>query len=230
MGVLLYDASRIEAAMKAPEKSLVDAHRSVLLDPNDPVVIREAQRCGVSPEMIDAAKRSPTWKWVMEWKLALPLHPEFRTMPMLYYVPPLLPVVGRMNGDIYEHDGDGLLRAISNARIPLGFLASLFTAGNVDVLSPVMLKLAAVRIFQRQKTLGDLDADRVRSVLRDADLTPEQAEAIYRLTALADPGERYVLPPLQREEAIATDQHPDAAEQQKGECGYLPNRTAGRTR
>ncbi|XNM60913.1 hypothetical protein ACLK1T_29660 [Escherichia coli] len=28
----------------------------------------------------------------MEWKLALPLHPEYRTLPMVWYVPPLSPI------------------------------------------------------------------------------------------------------------------------------------------
>ncbi|PIN63767.1 respiratory nitrate reductase subunit beta, partial [Klebsiella pneumoniae] len=25
----------------------------------------------------------------MDWNLALPLHPEYRTLPMVWYVPPL---------------------------------------------------------------------------------------------------------------------------------------------
>jgi nitrate reductase beta subunit len=28
----------------------------------------------------------------MDWKLALPLHPEYRTLPMVWYVPPLSPI------------------------------------------------------------------------------------------------------------------------------------------
>ena len=28
----------------------------------------------------------------MDWKLALPLHPRYRTLPMVWYVPPLSPI------------------------------------------------------------------------------------------------------------------------------------------
>ena len=30
---------------------------------------------------------------MVDWKLALPLHPEFRTLPMVWYVPPTSPLV-----------------------------------------------------------------------------------------------------------------------------------------
>ena len=118
MGVLLYDASRMEDAMKAPEKSLVEAQRALLLDPNDPEVIAGAQRNGISEQFVRAAQESPVWKYVMEWKLALPLHPEFRTMPMLYYVPPLLPVSGRSGDGIYEQDSDEFFTHLEKSRLP----------------------------------------------------------------------------------------------------------------
>ena len=28
----------------------------------------------------------------MDWKVAFPLHPEYRTLPMVWYVPPLSPI------------------------------------------------------------------------------------------------------------------------------------------
>ena len=216
MGVLLYDASRVEEAMKSPKEGLVDAMRGVLLDPRDPEVRRRAEQCGVSPEMVDAARRSPIWQWVMEWKLALPLHAEFRTMPMLWYVPPLLPVAGRAARDIYQHDASQVLGSIRNARVPLRYLAGLFGAGNVEVVESVMLKLAAVRMHQRHATVGDVDADKVRAVLREAQLTAEQAVDIARMTTVTDPSERFVLPPIQREEAIAGE----SPESHKGGCGF----------
>ena len=216
MGVLLYDASRVEEAMKSPKEALVDAMRSVILDPNDPEVQRRASECGVAPEMVDAARRSPIWKWVMEWKLALPLHAEFRTMPMLWYVPPLLPVAGRAARDVYQHAANDVLTSIRNARVPLKYLASLFGAGNVEVVESVMLKLAAVRLHQRQKTVGDVDPDQLRAVLREARLSDEQAGAIARMTTITDPSERFVLAPIQREEAMAAE----TPECHKGSCGF----------
>ena len=219
LGVLLYDGARFEEAMKAPQASLVEAQRSVLLDPNDPEVIRGAERAGISPEMLEAAQRSPAYKWVVEWQLALPLHVEYRTMPMLYYVPPLLPVMGRAGTGAYEHDTDSILASVEKARLPLRYLASLFSAGNVEVVERVMHKLVAVRIYQRDKQLGGGEADTTARVLREAGLTAAQAEAIYRMTSLVDPAERYALPPLQREEAIAEDAAGCGVECHKGSCG-----------
>ena len=217
MGVLLYDAEQVESAMQAPDAGLVDAQRAVLLDPSDPKVIEGARRSGISEAMLETARRSPVWKYVMEWKLALPLHPEFRTMPMLYYVPPLMPVMGRVGEGVYGHDLDELFGKIEEARLPMKYLAALFSAGNVELVEGVMRKLLAVRIAMRAKELDDVSQARAARALRDADLTQAQAEAIYRLTSLCDEHARYVMPPVQREEAMAEPGcRPDAC---KGECG-----------
>ena len=40
----------------------------------------------------------PIDKLVNQWKVALPLHPEFGTEPNVYYVPPMLPHVLRRRG------------------------------------------------------------------------------------------------------------------------------------
>ena len=95
LGMLLYDADKIHSSASANEADLVDYQREMILDPNDPEVVREAKRNGVADSSIEAARRSPVYRFVKEWKLALPLHPEFRTLPMLFYVPPLLPVMAR---------------------------------------------------------------------------------------------------------------------------------------
>jgi nitrate reductase beta subunit len=219
LGVLLYDASRIETAMRAPEEALVEAQRDLLLDPTDPKVQAGALANGITPEMLDAARRSPIYRWVKEWKLALPLHPEFRTLPMLYYVPPLLPVMGRGGENLYRHGTEEVLAAVGRARLPLKYLAGLFSAGNVDVLSAAMHKLVAVRAHMRQQQVGDIDAGSVEKLLRDAGLTAADAQAIYELTALCDPSDRYVLPPLQREEAMAALDDGCGAEAAKGSCG-----------
>ncbi|MEZ5068816.1 MAG: hypothetical protein R2847_10175 [Bacteroidia bacterium] len=36
---------------------------------------------GIAESTIEAAQKSPVYKFVKVWKLALPLHPEFRTLP-----------------------------------------------------------------------------------------------------------------------------------------------------
>jgi hypothetical protein len=64
----------------------------MILDPFDPEVIARLAN-GIPDSVIESAQNSPVYKFVKEWKIALPLHIEFRTLPMLFYVPPLLPVM-----------------------------------------------------------------------------------------------------------------------------------------
>ena len=42
----------------------------------------------------------------MEWKVAFPLHPEYRTLPMVWYVPPLSPIQSAAEAGKIGHDGE----------------------------------------------------------------------------------------------------------------------------
>jgi nitrate reductase beta subunit len=217
MGVILYDASRIEEAASVPAESLVEAQRSLLLDPADPNVIAAAQANGVSAQLIEAAQHSPVWKFVREWGLALPLHPEYRTLPMLFYVPPLVPIMGRSSDGVYARagNGNGIFNALDDARLPIRYLASLFSAGNTEAVASSLRKLMAVRWYRRSLELDDVDTATAQKALAEAGLNAAQANAIYRLTALSTLYERFVLPPLQREAAIAGA----SAEECRQNCG-----------
>lgn len=216
-GVVLYDASRIEAVASAPDGALVDAIRSLLLDPSEPEVAERATRAGISAEMLDAARHSPVWKFVRQWGLALPLHPEFRTLPMLFYVPPLMPVIGSLKGEIYRRVENGdIFGAIEQMRLPVRYLASLFAAGNTGVVESSLQKMMAVRWLRRSREIGDAGASRVRRVLSEAGLSESDADQIHRLTTLATLEERYVLPPLQREQMIAEER----AEERRESSGF----------
>jgi nitrate reductase beta subunit len=216
LGVLLYDADRVAEAGQVSNADLVESYRGCILDPDDPEVRAAARQSGVSEEFIAAARSSPVWKYVGEWKLALPLHPEFRTFPMLFYVPPLLPVLGRVDGGLYEHEGESFFPSFDSARIPIQYLANLFAAGNRAHVESSLRKLMAVRQYKRSQQLGDVDADATQRMLREAQLTAQDAEAIYGLTAIAPLQERFVLPPIQREEALPES---CSAEACKGSCG-----------
>jgi nitrate reductase beta subunit len=202
MGVLLYDADRIETVAQSSQNSLAEAQRSIILDPFDPKVISDAKASGLSPEIIEAAQISPVYKYVVRWQLALPLHAEFRTVPMLYYVPPLLPILGRMEGGTYSHDNLNPFTPIDKARIPIRYLAKLFAAGNDQLVEDTLKRLLAVRIYKRAESGDSTARGTVERVLHDAGLTVELAEEIYAMTALASDQERFNIPPLQREESI----------------------------
>ncbi len=225
LGVLLYDADRIPDAMKVSDRGLVESQRSVFLDPNDPKVVEAALKNGISEAFIDAAQNSPAWNYVMKWKLALPLHIEYRTMPMLFYVPPLLPVMGQAVNGTYGHSGDQFFSSLEKARIPLRYFAQLFSAGNEEIVERVMKKLMAVRYYKRWQSVKDFPEDEVRKIIREAQTTPEEIEEIYAMTAIPTVYQRYVLPPLQREEAVQSTCSPEAC---KGCTGLGINQTPER--
>ena len=98
LGVLLYDADRIqEAASVERDRDLYQAQLDIFLDPHDPAVIAQAKRDGIADNWIEAAQKSPVYKMAVDWKIALPLHPEYRTLPMVWYVPPLSPITSAAN-------------------------------------------------------------------------------------------------------------------------------------
>ncbi len=203
LGMILYDADQITRVASAPDEKLVDAQREMILDPHDPEVIKRARECGIHDSVIESAQHSPVYKFVKEWGLALPLHIEYRTLPMLFYVPPLLPILGNGEGEVYDTTSSDLFGALDRNRLPIEYLARLFSAGNVGKLRYALRKMMAVRYLRRSETVGDIDETELTEMLAEASCTREEAEAIYRLTSLPTFEERFVIPPMHREEAIS---------------------------
>ena len=219
LGVLLYDADRLLEVATVDESDLVEQQMDMLMDPFDPEVIQQAKQNGVADSTIKAAQKSPIYKFVKEWGMALPLHPEFRTLPMLFYVPPLLPVMaslGKQRNDqelndvakrwddewLYDTSTEELWGTIEDCRFPMQYLANLFSAGDTEKVKTRVKKLMAVRIYRRWKTVGDISKEKAINALNDVNLTTEMADAIYYLTSLAKFNDRFVIPPAHREEAI----------------------------
>ncbi|MFF0813516.1 nitrate reductase subunit beta, partial [Streptomyces albogriseolus] len=202
LGLLLYDADRVgEAAATPDEKDLLDAQRNVFLDPFDPEVVAAARESGIPEDWLDAARRSPVYALVSKYKVALPLHPEYRTLPMVWYVPPLSPVLDAVDaagGD--QDDPDHVFAAVTRLRIPLEYLAELFTAGDTDVVGGVLMKLTALRSYMRERTLGE-EGD--EAVVKAVGLTGQEAEDLHRLLAVAKYEDRYVVPAAHKEDAAA---------------------------
>ncbi len=129
LGVLLYDADRIqEAASVEHDRDLYQAQLDIFLDPNDPKVIEQARIDGIPDKWMEAARNSPVYKMAVQWRVALPLHPEYRTLPMVWYVPPLSPISAAANAG---HVGtNGQIPDVNQLRIPVKYLANLLTAGD----------------------------------------------------------------------------------------------------
>jgi nitrate reductase / nitrite oxidoreductase, beta subunit len=202
LGVLLYDADKIESVASCEETAIVDRQMEIYLDPFDPEIIRQAKQNGIADSTITAAQNSPVYKFVKEWKVALPLHPEFRTIPNLFYVPPLLPTMANYENGVYETTSKSIFGSVEQSRLPMKYLASLFTAGNTDKVKDVLKKLFAVRLHRRNATVGDINPTEATEALRETGLDTETADAIFRLTSLASFDERFVIPPAHREESI----------------------------
>ena len=196
VGVLLYDADGVEAAALKKDDELVEAHRSLILDPNDPEVRAGAKKNGVTDQWLDAAVKSPVYTLVKELRVALPLHPEFRTVPMAYYIPSLSPVLS-VWGDTHKLLEHGMIPALEKLRVPIGYLASLLSGGNHAVIEEALKKLIALRVFMRGENLK-LPVD--PAVLQDAGLDQASAKKLYRLFTVAGYNERNVIPAQQREE------------------------------
>ena len=200
LGLVLYDADRVtEAASTENEHELLAAQRSVFLDPHDPDVIAAARREGIPADWIEAAQASPIWRLITDYEVALPLHPEYRTLPMVWYIPPLSPVVDVVAGS--GNDGEdprNLFAAISKLRIPLEYLAGLFTAGDTRPVERVLRRLAAMRSYMRDINLGDPPREDVAAAVG---MTGAQVEQMYRLLAIAKYDDRYVIPTAHAEQA-----------------------------
>jgi nitrate reductase beta subunit len=219
LGVLLYDADRILEAAAAPDEELVDAQRAAILNPADPEVVAMARKNGVPDGVIAAALKSPVYRYVREWELALPLHPQFRTLPMLFYVPPLLPVLSSVQeGGAHRLAGD-FFTSLESARLPMRYMAGFLAAGNEAPVRAAYKKLIAVRMYKRAESVGDVSRGEVIKALTEAAISTAEAEAIYRLTSLSTYEERFVIPPMAREGAIEALTDPQELKSEVG-VGY----------
>ena len=55
---------------------------------------------------------------------------------------------------------------------------------------------------------GPGDEEKARAALDEADCTPDEADSIYKLSALANFDDRFVVPPFQREMAMEMIEDP----------------------
>ena len=200
LGLFLYDADKVlGAAATRDEQDLYQAQLAVFLDPHDPQVQAEAGKAGIPADWIAAAQRSPVYELAVRHRVALPLHPEYRTLPMVWYIPPLSPVADVVHAAGYDPGHpDQVFATIDSLRIPIEYLANLFTAGKADTVRAVLRKLAVVRAIMRAGQLGlNLDENLPASV----GASVEDLEDLYRLLAIAKYEDRYVIPPAHAEDA-----------------------------
>jgi nitrate reductase beta subunit len=209
LGVLLYDADRIEDAASVPQETdLYNAQLDIFLNPYDPAVISQARQDGVPEAWLEAARKSPTYKMAIDWKIAFPLHPEYRTLPMVWYVPPLSPIQGAAEAGKIGWDGD--LPDLSKLRIPMKYLANLLTAGDEKPVERALQRMMAMRAFMRGRHVDGVEN---KDVLTRTGLTVNEADDMYRYLAIANYEDRFVIPSTHREYA-------ESAFDLRGGCGF----------
>ncbi len=198
LGVMLYDADKVEeAASVENEKDLYHSQLDVFLDPNDPEIAKLAKEQGIPAEWIEAAQQSPIYKMIIDWKIALSLHPEYRTLPMVWYIPPLSPIMNLFEGKGSRQTAEAIFPAIDQMRIPIDYLAQLLTAGDTDHIRSTLKKMSVMRQYMRAvQTNKSIDPELISSV----GLTEQQIEDMYRLLAIAKYDDRFVIPSSHREE------------------------------
>ena len=159
---------------------------------------------GIPADWIEAAQRSPIYALIEKYRVALPLHPEYRTMPMVWYIPPLSPVVDVIKDTGYDaEDSANLFAAIDTLRIPVEYLANLFTAGDPAPVDAVLRKLAAMRSYMRDINLG---RDPDESIPEAVGMEGEDMYNMFRLLALAKYEDRYVIPAAHAEQAHSLEE------------------------
>ncbi|MDH5422006.1 MAG: nitrate reductase subunit beta, partial [Acidimicrobiia bacterium] len=80
-------------------------------------------------------------------------------------------------------------------------------------------KMLAVRTYKRRQSVDGEINESTLALLEAAGTTPEEVEAIYKLTTIPTIEERFVLPPYHREMSIETLNDPLAY---KGATGFGP--------
>jgi nitrate reductase beta subunit len=200
LGVLLYDADRIEkAASVEHDRDLYQAQLDIFLDPSDPTVIAQARLDGVPDHWMEAARNSPVYKMAVQWKVALPLHPEYRTLPMVWYVPPLSPISAAANAGHVGSNGE--IPDVNQLRIPVKYLANLLTAGDTVPVVRALERMLAMRAYQREK---HVDKRINQDVLKQVGISESEVEEMYHVMAIANYEDRFVIPSTHREYAENT--------------------------
>jgi complex iron-sulfur molybdoenzyme family reductase subunit beta len=94
-------------------------------------------------------EEGPIHKLVNEYEVAIQLHPEFRTEPNVYYIPPFAPP---------QHSEEG--ESLDAERIPRTYLEELFGPKINDALNTISRERDRVRRGEESELMELLNSDR----------------------------------------------------------------------
>ena len=123
---------------------------------------------------------------------------------MVWYIPPLSPVVDVVTETgVDAEDPHNLFAAIDTLRIPVEYLAELFTAGDPAPVTAVLKRLAAMRSYMRDLNMGREGNPAIPAAVG---MEASAMYEMYRLLALAKYDERYVIPSAHAEQAHSLEE------------------------
>jgi ethylbenzene hydroxylase subunit beta/complex iron-sulfur molybdoenzyme family reductase subunit beta len=111
-------------------------------------------------------ENGPIYKLVDEWKVALPLHPEYGTEPNFFYVPPIAPASLDERGNIDT----------STPRIPDQYLVSLFGPAVLEALGTLKSEMKKKREGLGSQILDTLIAYEWTGMFSEFDRDPASLE------------------------------------------------------
>ena len=111
-------------------------------------------------------KNGPIHKLVNEWEVALPLHPEYGTVPNMFYIPPLAPY--RLNDDASIDE--------STPRIPTEYLERLFGPRVNKALDTLKAEMAKTRRKEQSELMDMLIVYKWRELFKPFDRDPAELQ------------------------------------------------------
>ncbi|MCC7059474.1 MAG: nitrate reductase subunit beta, partial [Burkholderiaceae bacterium] len=132
-----------------------------------------------------------------------------RTLPMVWYVPPLSPISAHANSGNIGSAANGL-PDVGSLRIPVRYLANLLTAGYEPPIVSALERMMAMRAWFRARQLG---THQDPALLASVGLDEATVDDMHRYLAIANYEDRFVIPTAHREEA-------ENAYQLRGGCGF----------
>jgi nitrate reductase beta subunit len=127
---------------------------------------------------------------------------------MVWYVPPLSPIQAKAEAGVLGTNG--VIPDVSKLRIPLKYLANLLTAGDEYPVKLALERLLAMRAYMRARHVDGTEAP---EVLAQVGLDKARVEEMYKILAIANYEDRFVIPTTHREYA-------ENAFDLKSSCGF----------
>jgi nitrate reductase beta subunit len=123
-------------------------------------------------------------------------------------VPPLSPIQTAVQSGMVSDNG--ALPDVSQLRIPLQYLANLLTAGDIAPVKRALERMLAMRAYMRGK---HVDGAANVAAIEQVGMPAAMVEDMYRIMAIANYEDRFVIPTAHREYA-------ENAFDLKGSCGF----------